>query len=166
MKLRTAVIIFVIIAGLAGFWVWRTFFPDPKKIIKRDLTELASVLSFASNEGQLAKVSNANKAASYFTEDIEIIIDVTGFGRAKLSGRDDLFQRLMGARAQLTMLKVEFLDMKISVGPNKEAAEVDLTAKANVPGDKDFQFQELKLTMKKVDRRWLIRRVETVKTFS
>jgi hypothetical protein len=166
MKRRAALIIVLLVAGLVGFWAWRTFFPDPKKIIKRDLTNLATLLSFAPNEGQLAKVGNANKAAAYFTQDIEIIIDVTGFGRATLSGRDDLFQRLLGARAQLTTLKVEFLDIKVALAPNKEAAEVDMTAKANVPGDRDFQFQELKLLMKKVDGRWLIRRVETVKTFS
>ena len=83
-----------------------------------------------------------------------------------LTGRDEITQAAMGARSGVSALKVEFLDVTVIVGPDRQSAVADLTAKAQVPGDKDFTVQELKFTLKKMDGEWLITRVETVKTLS
>ena len=43
---------------------------------------------------------------------------------------------------------------------------VNLTGKATVEGEGDFQVQEFNFKLKKVDRTWLIYRIDTVKTLS
>ena len=42
----------------------------------------------------------------------------------------------------------------------------NLTGKATVEGEGDFQVQEFNFKLKKVDRTWLIYRIDTVKTLS
>ena len=43
---------------------------------------------------------------------------------------------------------------------------VNLTGKATVEGEGDFQVQEFNFKLTKVDRTWLIYRIDTVKTLS
>jgi hypothetical protein len=43
---------------------------------------------------------------------------------------------------------------------------VNLTGKAIVPGERDISAQEFNFQLKKVDGKWLIYRVETVRTLS
>jgi hypothetical protein len=54
----------------------------------------------------------------------------------------------------------------VTVAPDKQSAVANLTAKGNVPGDKDLLVQEMKFKLKKVGRSWYIQRIETVKTLS
>jgi hypothetical protein len=59
---------------------------------------------------------------------------------------------------------VEFVDVNIEISPDKKSATVNLTAKARVPGEKDWVPQELKFLLQKIEGDWLISRVETVRT--
>src|SRR5205823_3840642 len=70
------------------------------------------------------------------------------------------------AHSRLTDLKVEFPDMNITLGADKQTAKVNLTGTAVVPGEHDISAQEFNFMLKKVDGKWLIYKVETVKTLS
>jgi len=70
------------------------------------------------------------------------------------------------ARNMGNSFQVELLDASLSVAPDKQTATADLTARAKVPGDRDFFIQEMKFYLKKNGRGWLIIRVESVKTLS
>ena len=72
----------------------------------------------------------------------------------------------MAAHSRLTSLKVEFPDMNITFGADGQTAKVNLTGKAIVPGERDISAQEFNFQLKKVDGKWLIYRVETVKTLA
>ena len=63
-------------------------------------------------------------------------------------------------------MQVEFLDVNITMAPDKQSAVADLTAKGKVPGDKDILVQELKMKLKKIGRQWYLQKVETVKSLS
>ena len=64
--------------------------------------------------------------------------------------------------SSLPAMKVEFLDLNISMGAGKKLAQVELTAKISFPREKDFLPQELKCFLKEIDGEWLITRVESV----
>lgn len=168
MRVRSAVIYAILLAALilGGFFAWRHFFPPPDLLIRKRLSELAQLLSFGPKEGPLAKVSNAQKAVSYFSEDVDIGIDVSGYGTVRVEGRDNLFQALMAARSQLSNVDIQFLDMNVVLAGNGDGATVNLTAKGRLPSDRDIQVQELKVLMRKIGGKWLIRHVEAVKTLS
>jgi len=151
-----------------GVWIWVTFFPGPEQAIRRRLVELAKLGSFAANEGALAKGLNSQQLASFFTQDVEVSVDVPGLQRVKLSGRDNLLTAAMAVRANgtLTSLKVDLLDINITFGPDKTTAIVSLTLKVQANGEREFTPQEMKFTMKKVNGDWLVREAETVRTLS
>jgi hypothetical protein len=155
----------VIIIAL-GIWAWLAVFPGPEQAIRKRLAEVAQLSTFAGNEGQIAKVANAQKLTTFFTPDIQISVDVPGEQRQRLAGQDDLLKAAMAVRTYLSSLKVELLDINITFAPGKTSAVANLTLKARVNGDRDFIPQELKFTLKKVKGEWLIREAETVRTLS
>jgi hypothetical protein len=149
-----------------AFWLWTVLFPSPEAVIRSRLNALARTISFDSNGNVLSKAYNAQKAAGFFTTNVEVEVDVAGFDPISLHGRDEVLQIALAARSRLTALKVEFPDMNISLDPDGQNAKVNLTGKATVPGERDISAQEFNFMLKKVGDQWLIYRVETVRTLS
>jgi len=148
----------------AGFWAWTLLFPGPEQVIRKELTQLAATASITPNEAPLAKLAKAQRLASFFSEDAEVRVDIPNRPYQDFNGREEIQQAALGARALLNVLKVQFLDMEVRLAPDKQSAVVRLTATADLPGEKVPEVQELEFRLKKVDRDWFIRRVETVKT--
>lgn len=166
MKGRVSQIILLGILVLLGIWLWRTLFPNPARVIRKRMLELAQAASFSGKEGLIAKAFNAQQFGSFFDNDVEAIVDVPGRSQQTFSGRAELVQAALGVRTVVGSVAIEFLDINVTVSPDKQSAEVNLTGKARVAGERDFFVQELKFTLKKIGREWLIKKVETVKTLS
>jgi hypothetical protein len=165
MKTWSLRLILLAIVIALGFWGWRTFFPSPEKVIRKRLGELAKAASFVANEGPLAKAWNASLLADFFTPDVQVRVEVPGSWHT-ITGRDDLLRAALGVRSTLPALTIEFPDIKVKVAPDRASAVVNLTAIGKVPGDRDFQLQELRMRLIKVKRVWLIHHIETVRTLS
>ncbi len=163
MKSRLFSLVGVAAIAAAGLWGWRAWFPSPEKAIRQRLGELARTASFGRNEGALARMLNCDKLAGFFADDAEVKLEL-GNHVEKLSGREKLRDAAMSARLAFASLKVDFHDMNIVVGADRQSAEVDLTAVGKVPGEQDPQVCELKFLLKRIGGDWMIRRVETVKT--
>jgi hypothetical protein len=158
----------VVAAALIGLCVgaWFILFPSPEKVIRSRLNNLAKTVSFEPKDGAIARAYNAQKAADFFTVDVEANLDIKGYEPIILNGRDEILQRALVASRVLQGLNVEFLDINITLGPDKQTATANLTGKATISGDREFNAQEFNFQLKKVDGKWLIYRVETVKTLS
>jgi hypothetical protein len=165
MKTVLRVILLAALVAL-GVWLWFVLFPGPEKIIRRRLTELARTASFSSGENDLARLAAAQKLTGFFATNIELNIDVPGRVQHRLLGRDEIKQAAFGARSTLGGLKVTFLDISVTVAPDKQSAVADLALEANIAGQHDTIVQEMKFTFQKTDDGWLISRVETVRTLS
>ena len=150
----------------AGWWGWRTFFPGPERQVRRQMAALEELVSFKANEGNLARLANARQLASLFTEDVRIRVDVRGGPRGELRGRESIFNAALGARSALGSLTVKFLDVVVTISPDKQAATVEATGRATQPGIRDFVVQELRFRFKRTDEGWLICEVETVRTLT
>jgi hypothetical protein len=150
----------------ASFWLWQFLFPNPEKVIRANLARVATLASFGPNEGPMAKLGNTQELAGFFTGDVTIRVGTRVRELQMLSGRDNLAQRLMYARQYFSAMKVELLDAHVLLGPDRQTALVDLTGKVTVPGDEDFYVDEFNFALRKAGRRWLIYRIESVKTLS
>lgn len=150
----------------AGIWAWRVLFPSPEVVIQRRIAALAKVASFPAHEGTLGRVADVDRLTGFFTPDVVLTADVPGHGTHTIDNRPDLLQAAMALRSNLDGLKIEFLDVNVKLGADKQTATADLTAKASVPGQSDFQVQEFNFMFKKVDGKWRIYRIESVKTLS
>lgn len=155
----------VALAALA-LWLRTVLFPSPEHVIRSRLNALASAVSFDSQGGLVSQAINAQKVGDFFTADADIEIDVSGYGKTSLQGRDEVQQAAMAARSRVNSLKVEFLDVNITIDPDGQGAKVNLTGKADLPGEKDVSAQEFNFVLKKVDGKWQISHVESVKTLS
>jgi hypothetical protein len=165
MKIIFRVVLLAALAA-AAFWLWTVLFPSPEKIIRRQLGKVAQRASFAANETALARLADAESLAGCFSTNVEINLDVPGRLQHTILGRDEITQTAMAARSNVSSLSVKFLDVAVTVAPNKQSAMADFTVEVRVAGDPDLIVQEMKFTLQKIGGQWLITRVETVRTLS
>ena len=165
MKRAIQTVLALALIGLA-IWGWKALHPSPENVIRSRLNNLAKTISFKSGSGSIAQAYNAEKASEFFTQDVEVDVNLSGLEALSLHGREEVMQVAMAARSRLTSLKVEFPDMNVTLDPDGQSAKVNLTGKATVPGERDISAQEFNFKLKKVDGKWLIYQVETVRTLS
>lgn len=165
MQKYTRILVLAALAGLV-FWSWRTLFPNPERIIRSRLDKLAKAASFSPSDGAFSKLSYAHNLAGFCTTNVEITVNGPGHEEHSLNGWGELLHTAAAVRATWRGLDAKFVDINISLAPDKQSATVNLTAEAKVAGEQSLDAQELKFTLQKVDGKWLIRRIETVKTFS
>jgi hypothetical protein len=149
-----------------GIWGWRVLFPSPEKIIRSRLDSLAASVSFEPGEGTLTKGYKAQKLTEFFTPDVEIDVNMREYPPQTFSGRDELVQSAMWIQTRFRSVKVELIDINIKLADDKQSAVANLTCKIFLSGERDFTPQELNFTLKKVDNKWLIYRIETVRTLA
>jgi len=159
---------FILLAALValGAWLWFVLFPSPEKVIRQRLTELARTASFSSNESDLARLAAARSLAGFFSTNVEMNVDLPRFAQRSSLDRDEITQIALAASSKAGGLKVKFPDINVTVASDKQSAVADLTVEVDVSGEPDRIVQEMKFTLQKIDGRWLISRVETVRTFS
>ena len=151
--------------ALAVIWFgWRWLFPSPQQVIRKQLDQLARSASFGPNESPATFAEKMTFLTNAFSPDVVVTIELRGQNAQTSTGRDLLLQTAEGVRAAIGYLRVDFVDITVDVGADKTSAVANLTAKAQVLGD--LQVQELKFVLQKIDKRWWITRIETVKTLS
>jgi hypothetical protein len=163
-KLFYALLLVALIA--LGTWGWRTLFPGPRSIIRSRLSQLAKTASFDRNDGGIARVNKARRLPEFLAPDVVINLDLRGSGELTLSGRDQVQEAVNAAlfQGRLGTLKIEFQDVSVTLGADGQTAVANLTCKAFVEGWNDFVIKELDISFRKMDGKWLICRIETVKT--
>jgi hypothetical protein len=163
MKTAFRLVLLAAAAGI-GFWLWTILFPSPEKIVRKKISTLAAVASFDANASNITRAGKAGSAAGMFANDAQIVVDVSGAGARTLSGREEIREAALGGFASLPSLAVRFLDAAVTVGEDRQSAEVNCTAEVRAGDSKEFGVQEMRFQFRKIDKDWLITRVETVKT--
>ncbi|TAK93261.1 MAG: hypothetical protein EPO07_18325 [Verrucomicrobia bacterium] len=158
----------VALAGLIALaiWLYTVFFPSAEKQVRTHLLATAVAAGFPAHEGELARAANLAAFIGCFADPVELKVSLPYGERAQELGRDELLQAGNYARNQLGSLKVQFLDITITVAPDKENASADLTVRGSTPGDANYLVQEMKFDLRKIKGRWLINRVETIRVLN
>ena len=165
--MKTAVRIGLVVAlAVLGVWLWTILFPGPEKVIRRRLLDLARTVSSPGDESDLMRLAAARRVAEFFSTNIEVNIESPRFGRRAFMDRDQITQGALYARSRPGGLQVAFPDITVTVAPDKQSAEADVTVQARWGAETDPTVQEMKFTLSFVDGQWLIPRVETVRTLS
>jgi hypothetical protein len=147
---------------VAVVWLWGVVFPSADKVIRKRLEETARAASFAHGQSYFSRLASAQRLADFFAPNVQIDIDIPGHQERRFSGREEILQGALSARATLDSVKVTFADISLNIEPDKQSATADLTAEARLSGDPDPDVQELKFILRKFDNQWLISRVQTV----
>src|SRR5215471_12493094 len=101
---RIVPLVLVVGTCALAFWGWRRLHPSPENVIRRELAQLARTACIPANEGNLPKMANAQKLAGFFTTDVEIDFDLRGRFSQTISGRSELQEKALAARAALSGL--------------------------------------------------------------
>ena len=165
MKIIWRLILLGVVAA-AAVWLWTSFFPDPQQVIRKQLATVAREVSVKPNQSPLVTVGNAHRLANSFSTNVQVRLEVPGGGEHAFTSREEIVQAATAALAAIHGLKVQFLDVNVTLGPDRQSAVADLTLKAERPGDPELNVQEMKFTFQKIGGHWLITRVETVRTLS
>lgn len=161
-KLQTFALLLVA-AGIV-FFLYQRWFPNEEKRVRETLLKLADAASTPDSSGTLASLAAADRLRDFFTAEAELKVEAPGEGEFHAVGRADILQAALGARNRYPGLKVQFLDINVTVGVDNQTATAELTARVTLKGEKDFQVQELKLQLNQEDRHWRVARAETVRT--
>lgn len=165
MKALQRIILLAILGGI-GFWLWTVFFPNEEKLVRKHLHNTAQAASFSGAQSPLAQLGSIAEFSGYFSPEVELDFDVPRQGHFTLQGRGEIMAVATRVRDRTSALKVDFLDVTVELSDDRQSATAVLTARAQIPGERDFLVQEMKFSLKKTKRRWFIHRVETVKTLS
>lgn len=147
------------VAGLLGLW-WPT---DTRRITKL-VEQLAQDVSFRTTEGNLLRLAKVQAVTGRFTEDAVIRFETLGIPEREAVGRDAIHAALLIAQSWPGGLDIRLTDVDVTLGPQPDEARVNLTASANSGRTEGFTAQEFLLQLVKREGKWLIRRVEAVKT--
>jgi len=165
MKIIFRIALLAALAAL-GVWLWTVLFPNPEKIIRKRLVELAHAASSSPDESDLARLAAAHRVAGFFSTNVEFNVELPEYDQHSSLTRAEITQAALYARARAGGLQVKFPDINVMVAPGKRSATADLTVTATGGGESYSFVQEMKFTLHKIGGRWLITRVETVKTLS
>jgi hypothetical protein len=165
MKLALRVVLFLVVFAL-GVWLWRYFHPSPQEAIRRRLADVARAASYTEPGGMIGRAARAQKLAGYFAPEIAIRIDLPNQSSHEAASREEIMQTALRLRSVFQSFKVQLLDPNITVGADQKSAIVDLTLRAETPGDQFLVVQEIKCTLRQVDGEWIILRVDTVRTLN
>jgi hypothetical protein len=158
------VLLAVVLAG--GVWLWTLLFPGPEKVIRQRLAEIARLASFNANENPLAALGGAQKLAGFCRPGLDVKLAAPANVEHTFETREEIAQSVLAARGTSGgTLKVEFVDVLLTLAPDQQSAVADLTARMQ-PASGDLNVQEIKFTLQKVDGQWLVARVETIRTFN
>jgi hypothetical protein len=149
-----------------GIWSWTILFPSPEKQVRKRIAEVASLASFSTGEGLVRQGLRVQSLANCFGAKVEVTIDLPGNQHHELAGRDEITQTALLARQNFRWLKIELLDPTVVLSADKQTAVVNLTLRVRFPDQRDIVVQEMKFSLQKADREWLIIRIETVRTLS
>lgn len=163
MKILARLVLLAVLAAV-GFWLWTFLFPSPQKVIRARLNRAASLASFGPRDGNISRVAAIEALGNYFTEEIEIKVDVPNYESQSYHRREELTQAAMAARGAVSSLKVDFPDINVDVDASQLAATADVTLRADINGEKNAVIQEARVYFKKVDGKWLIYRLDTLRT--
>lgn len=163
MKLLKRIVLLLAAAALA-WWLYGVLFPAPEQLIRKRLDKVAESASFTGQEGNLARVAAITRLVDCFSSTVQVRVDSPAHAEHTFSGKEEIREALLAVRANLRALDVKFRDPQIVLSSDRSAAFVHLTAEARIGTDRELFVQELKFGLERVEGKWLVAHLETVRT--
>lgn len=158
-----SLLVLVLLGG--GFWLWRSLHPGTEKIIRDRLDQLARQVSFQSDETDLVRLGKLSSITGFFAPEVELKLNFREVQLRRTFDLEMIQTGVLGLRTEQPQgITIDFVDTTITLPAGGEFATAELTMKASTPGERDFNMQEMKFALHRQGDRWLIYRVETVRT--
>jgi len=160
MKSQGSIYVSIVLAALAGYFVYQWWF-NPNRIIKQRLGEVASALSAPAAENDLARLARVARLRRYLDDKVHIRIGRAG---PDLQSRDEVVGAAAGWKAASNGWNVDFADIDVRVNSDDTArafVTVELTTRDPRTGQPTVDSREATLSLQKKDGNWLISEAES-----
>ncbi|MBL9137024.1 MAG: hypothetical protein JNK85_14225 [Verrucomicrobiales bacterium] len=165
---RTIVGGLVAAAGLVGAVAWTWASPEEREIraIQKRLKSFARDVSFAGGGSPIQRLSYPSQVVDYFADPVQFQLAIGPWNSrgTVIQTRAELQEGTTAYRASSKGLKVEFLDIAVTLEPSLTRATAHLTSTVHFVGDADYWVQEFRLTLIKESAVWRIQALATVRT--
>jgi hypothetical protein len=164
LKQNFRLIAWLLLLAIAAGAAWYYLFPSPEQAIQRRLKKLGALISADVAHSNIRKVTNANRIIGYFTPDV--VIHTEGFTKAveSLNGSDELLQAIMAARSNTGRVSAQFYNMTVQVNDDTQSAIATMDVIVKISDSGEPMLGQVQVTLKKVERSWLISQVQPIKT--
>lgn len=158
MKSHGSIYVSVVLAALAGYFVYQWWF-NPNRIIKQRLGEVASALSAPQAEDDIARLARLARLRRYLDDRIHVRV---GRGGPEFSSRDEAIGAAAGWKSSGGS-NVDFVDVDVRVNSDG-TARAFVTAEMTTPdpqtGQPTLDSREVVFSLGKKDGDWLIAEAE------
>ena len=159
---RALPILCVLLLIPAAVWGVRKFLLKPEEAIRRDLQQLAVLIS-ARPKGNIAGMTNVERILGYFVEPLDIKIETAG-RTAEATTLEEIRTAILGTRAALSSVLIEIPGVEVRISPDGQTATALTTILIDLNNDKHAVVQEMKIDLRKPGKRWLISGMQTTKS--
>jgi hypothetical protein len=153
----------VVLLAAFGWAAW-AFWPNDARKIRKNIEQLAAAVSFSPRDGNIARLAGIESTMSHFTADAEIQVDTAGLAARTLSGAEEIRELVALSRRADDGIQLDVFDIVVTLGPGPDEASGALTATARSGATELVAAQEFVFRIRKVERRWLIQRIQAVRT--
>ena len=158
MKNNGSFYVVVVLAALAGYFVYQWWF-NPNRKVKARLGEIAATLSIPADEAELGRITRLAQLRKFVTADVHVSIGKKG---PELQSKD----AVMGAVAAFTPppggWNLDFVNSDVRVNSDDTArafATAEVTSRDS-QGNKTVDTREVDLRFMRVDGDWLVSEAE------
>jgi ketosteroid isomerase-like protein len=153
-----------VFAVVAAWLAWKTLFPSEEQRIRARLDEIVDAVNAPSADG-LAKLADAARLASFFTEDVAID---PGAPYPALRGRDAIVAAAAAAGRAAGGFELSFVDVQIAAGDGGDTATAHLTLTLTwtnaQTGAPTMDAREVELALRKEAGEWRVAGATPVET--
>jgi hypothetical protein len=159
MKSQGSIYVSVVLAALAGYFVYQWWF-NPNRIIKQRLGEVASALSAPAGEDEIARLARLARLRRYLDAGIQVRI---GRGGPEFHSRDEAIGAAAGWKTASGQWNVDFIDVDVRVnsgGTARAFATAEVTTRDPQTGQQTLDSREVMFSFEKQNGHWLVGEAE------
>ncbi|MBE9504337.1 MAG: hypothetical protein IME96_09200 [Proteobacteria bacterium] len=156
------VALILIIGGIALYF----FLQSEEGKIRKELNLLTELISREGEEPALILAQKARRTGLLFTETCDY--ESKSHSYSGHYTRQEIIRQTAAARSQFSSLKLKLYDLQIEF-PTEKTAKVILTASVKgqtKAGEEVNDTHEIELTLKKIEKEWLINYVKVVEVLA
>jgi hypothetical protein len=148
-----------VLAVLAAYFAYQWWF-NPHRVIKRQLGEVAAVLSAPAGEQDVARLARLARLRQYLAESVRVHLGRSG---PDIASRDAVLAALASQPPAPGGLDVRFVDVEVTVdsaGAGRAYLTADLASRDSETGRSTLDTRDAALTLADLDGAWLITEVD------
>lgn len=160
-RLQLLVVGLLLLGGLA-YWFWPA---DDRAIIKHRIQQLGKLGSYSAEEHPLAKQRAIGQMKALLSPNLVVQVNMQKGQSQSIEGRGNFMEVVQQVRFGVPAIQLDFDVTSVELPSDRRSAVVLMTLSAKIGLEQQQEYQEMKAILENTSDGWLIKRLETVKTY-